>query len=198
MHEARARERHDARLLIAPRGQRRGPLACATRLVGLLAAVDQAAIDESGDDRRQLPRQRRDHGLVQLAEPFQHALLPDQIPALIHQGDREQIGDRRSARRSRPQRRPWPRQPPNRPPTAAEGRPRSADSPARRSRAPRARAPAGRARTIPRYARLPRAAGGARRPRRRSGPPADPRRGRGRPDARAAARSAAPRRDPSM
>ena len=70
---------------------RRRPLAGAARLVRLLAAVDQAAIDETGDDRRQLARERRDHGLVQLAEALLHPLLPDQIGALLHQGDREQI-----------------------------------------------------------------------------------------------------------
>ena len=92
MYEAGAGERHEVRLLLAPPSQRRRPLAGAARLVRLLAGVDQAAIDEPGDDRRQLPRQGRDHGLVQLAEPLLHPRQVDQVPALIHQRDREQVG----------------------------------------------------------------------------------------------------------
>ena len=52
--EAAAGERDEVLLLLAPARQRGGPLLRAAQLVELLAAVDHAAVDEAGGDRRQL------------------------------------------------------------------------------------------------------------------------------------------------
>ena len=57
------------RLLRAPCRERRGPFAGPVEGVHPLAAADDAAIDQPGDDRRQLPGGRRDHRLVEEREP---------------------------------------------------------------------------------------------------------------------------------
>ena len=70
MREAAARERDQLRLSVAPAGQRVGPLLGAPQLERLLAARDHAAVDDAGDDRRDLVGGDADHRLVQEPEAF--------------------------------------------------------------------------------------------------------------------------------
>ena len=71
--------------------QRRGPLLRAAQLVDLLARRDHAAVDDPGDDRRQLTGGGRDHRLVEQAEALPHATRPDQPAALPVHREREEI-----------------------------------------------------------------------------------------------------------
>ena len=88
---ARAGEAHHVRLLLAPAGQRRGPLLRAPRLVRHAAAHDHAAVDEAVDDRRQLARGDRDHRLVEQREPFGDPPALDQQDADVLRRQREQV-----------------------------------------------------------------------------------------------------------
>ena len=69
VHEAAARERHEIRLAVAPPAQSGGPFLRAAHLVDLLTGEDHAAVDEPGDDRRELVRRERDHRLVEQRHP---------------------------------------------------------------------------------------------------------------------------------
>jgi hypothetical protein len=91
VHQASAGEGHHVGLLLAPPCQGSGPLLGAARLVELLTIRDHAAIDETRDDGRQVPRGDRDHGLVQQPETLLDTPLPDQRVALLMYGEGEQV-----------------------------------------------------------------------------------------------------------
>ena len=58
----------------------------------LLAAVDHAAVDEAGGDRRQLAGDGGQHRLVEQRETLVDAAQPDEAVALLVHGEREQVG----------------------------------------------------------------------------------------------------------
>ena len=91
MHQTPAAEGHHLRLLLAPPCQGGGPLLGAAQRIHLLTAHDHAAINNTGDDGRQLPRGHRDHGLVQQPEALLDPLLLDQGAALLMYGEGEQV-----------------------------------------------------------------------------------------------------------
>ena len=102
-------EGHHVRLLLAPARQHRRPLAGATQGIDLVAAFDNAAVDEAGDDRRELTGARGDHRLVEHAQALlDPAELRDRSPFDV-QRDRGEVGvgealrdlDRRAGRRAR-------------------------------------------------------------------------------------------------
>ena len=68
MDEALAAEAHHLGLGVAPIAQRPGPLLRPAELERLLAALDRPAVDDPGDDRRELVRCRGDHRLVEEAQ----------------------------------------------------------------------------------------------------------------------------------
>ena len=78
MHEAAAGERDHLRLQGPPVGERSRPLPCAPHLVDLLAGKDDAAVDETRHDRRELLCSHRDHRLVEQRQPLADSSLPDQ------------------------------------------------------------------------------------------------------------------------
>lgn len=90
MHEAAAGERDEVGLLLAPACQDGRPLLRATQLVNLLARQDHAAVDDSRHDRRELPRRRRHHCLVEQCEPLSNATALDEDAALhMHREGKE-------------------------------------------------------------------------------------------------------------
>ena len=66
--EAVSGEHAELRMSLAPAAQRRGPLAHAVERIDAVAARDRAAVDDAGDDRRQLARGGGHHRLVQQGE----------------------------------------------------------------------------------------------------------------------------------
>jgi hypothetical protein len=64
---------------------------CAAQLIRVLAAQNHAAIDQTADDRRQLPRGDRYHRLVQQPETFLDPPVFDQEDALRLYGQGEQV-----------------------------------------------------------------------------------------------------------
>ena len=62
---ALAAVRNEVRLGFAPSGQRRGPLLGPAQVEQALARLDDRAVDDPDDDRRDLPGRRRDHRLVE-------------------------------------------------------------------------------------------------------------------------------------
>ena len=91
MDEAAAREGDEIRLPRCPRGQRSRPLPRATYLEHRLAGEDDAAVDETFDERRHLSRGHRDHRLVEQHEAFLHAARLHQHLALAMKCQSEQI-----------------------------------------------------------------------------------------------------------
>jgi hypothetical protein len=91
MDEAPAGEADQLGLLLAPPCQRVRPLAGAAQLVGLLATLDRRAIEQAGDDRRELAGAHRHHDLVQELEPRLDPALLRQDATLIEHGERDQI-----------------------------------------------------------------------------------------------------------
>ena len=91
MHEAAARERHEIRLAVAP-AQSGGPFLRAAHLVDLLTGEDHAAVDEPGDDRRELVRRERDHRLVEQRHTLGHATARGQDVPLRVRREGEQVG----------------------------------------------------------------------------------------------------------
>src|SRR5215213_2643515 len=91
MYQARACECHHVWLLLAPSREGGRPLLCAAQLVRVLAAQDHAAIDQTADDRRQLPRSDRYHRLIQQSETLLDTPVFDQEDALRLYGQGEQI-----------------------------------------------------------------------------------------------------------
>ena len=95
MNQTGAGEADHVGLLLAPARQGRRPLLGAPRLVRGLTARDHAAIDETVDDRRQLARGDRNHGLVQQPETLHNPPLLDQQDALglSRQGEQVRIAE---------------------------------------------------------------------------------------------------------
>ena len=60
-------------------------------VVRVLAGEDHAAVDDPGDDRRELARGHRDHRLVQQPQAFAESPEPDQDVALLVGGEGEQV-----------------------------------------------------------------------------------------------------------
>jgi len=68
MNQAQTIVGHHVGLLLAPARQRRGPLAGAAQLVRVATERDRVAVDDAGNDRRQLPRGDGHHGFVDQAQ----------------------------------------------------------------------------------------------------------------------------------
>ena len=87
MHQARRGEDHHLALLLAPAAERGRPLASAAERVDPLAAVDHAAVDQTGHHRRQLAGRDRDHRLVEQREPLlDPAHLEERPPLHVPRG----------------------------------------------------------------------------------------------------------------
>ena len=82
MHETRRGEDHHLPLVLAPAAERGRPLASAAELLDALAAVDHAAVDETGHHRRELAGRDRDHRLVEKREPLLEAPHLEERPSL--------------------------------------------------------------------------------------------------------------------
>ena len=91
MNQARPLERDQPGLTRAPVGERGGPLARALDGVDALAAGDDAAIDEAGDDGRDVPRHHGEHGLVEQRHPALDAALANEHPPLHVAPKRRQV-----------------------------------------------------------------------------------------------------------
>ncbi len=87
-----AGEADELGLLAAPPRQRGRPLASPAQLVDLLAALEHAAVDETGDDGRQLSGDDGHHRLVQEREPLLDRVLPDAYAPRGVQRQRQQVG----------------------------------------------------------------------------------------------------------
>ena len=137
VHEAAPGEGDHLRLKRPPVRERPRPLARAPHLVDLLAREDHAAVDDPGDDRRQLLGRDRDHRLVEEREAVAHLTVPDQHVTLAVDREREEIAIAEAlADRGPPPRR-------RRPPRRSPRRPRAGTSPGS-SRYPRsAHSPSG-------------------------------------------------------
>ena len=96
MHHAHAREREHLMLLLAPARERGRPLARPVERVDLPAGVDDAAVEETGDDGRQLSGDDCHHRLVEQREPRIELAALDQRAPLLMPGACRQIGIRRS------------------------------------------------------------------------------------------------------
>ena len=91
MHQADAGVRDHVGLAVTPLGQGIGPLAGAAHLVRVLTELDRVAVDDAGDDRRQLARCDGHHGLVHQPEALLRPTLPHQGVALPHPRDRDEV-----------------------------------------------------------------------------------------------------------
>ena len=91
MHEAEALVRDHVRLLLAPARQRLRPLARAPKLVHVTAERDRVAVDDAGDNRRELTRRDGHHGLVHEPHAVLGPSLPDERVALLHQRERHEV-----------------------------------------------------------------------------------------------------------
>ena len=91
MHQADAGVRDHVGLAVTPLGQGIGPLAGAAHLVHLLTERDRVAVDDAGDDRRQLARRDGHHGLVHQPEALLGPTLPNQGVALAHPRNRDEV-----------------------------------------------------------------------------------------------------------
>ena len=92
VHEAAAGEGDQVGLLGAPAGQRRRPLARPAKLRGLLAPVDHAAVDDAGDDRRELAGGHGHHRLVQEPDPTVELSEPHEVVPLVDEGECQEVG----------------------------------------------------------------------------------------------------------
>jgi hypothetical protein len=79
-------------LLLAPAGQRGGPLLRPAQLVHVAAALDHRAVDEPRGDRRQLAGRDRHHRLVEQREPRLDLAATEAYAALLVDRDRQQVG----------------------------------------------------------------------------------------------------------
>ena len=91
MHEAAAGEGDEVGLALAPARKGGGPLLRAADLIRVLAGEDHAAVDDAGDDRRELAGGDRHHRLVEQPQALLDAPAPDQDVALLVGGEREQV-----------------------------------------------------------------------------------------------------------
>jgi hypothetical protein len=90
--QALAGEGGHLRLLVAPGGQRGGPLMGAPPLQDLLAGIDHRAVQVAGEHRRQLPGHDRHHRLVQQPQALVDPARPYHGPALEAERERDQVG----------------------------------------------------------------------------------------------------------
>ncbi len=195
MDPADPREGDHVGLLLAPPGQRSGPLAGAAECVHLLTGPDHAAVHQTRDEWRQLRRRDRDHDLVQQRQPPLNLPLLQSNPTLLVPGAGDQVCVFRSIRRSRRRSRRSRMRPRSRRRQAAVPRRATADSPARRIRASRVPATAGHGRATQSRAPSLREREDADQARTRSGQLARPPRRPDTPDVRARAHSDNLRRD---
>ena len=91
MHHACAGECHHIWLLLAPSCEGGRPLLYAAQLIRILAARYHTAIDQTTDDRRELPFCDSHHRLVERPEPLHEASHVDKEDALRLHGQGEQI-----------------------------------------------------------------------------------------------------------
>ena len=91
MHQAGPGVGHHVRLLLAPAGQGVRPFACSAQLVDVPAERNRVAIDQAGDDRRQLPGGHRHHDLVDESQAFPGPALPDECVALLLHGEGDEV-----------------------------------------------------------------------------------------------------------
>lgn len=91
MHAARAGESDHLRLPRTPLLQRGGPLAGTVQRVHLLAGIDDAAIEETRDERRQFAGRHRDHDFIEQREALLDLPLTDQRSTLQMSGAGDQV-----------------------------------------------------------------------------------------------------------
>ena len=91
MDEAAPGEGDHVRLLPAPAVERQRPLTRAAKLEDLLAREDDGAVDEAGDDRRQVLGRHRDHRLVEEREALVHPRVDRRGLPLQEHGEREEV-----------------------------------------------------------------------------------------------------------
>src|SRR5512132_3239701 len=91
MDQALPGEGDELRLFPAPPVERCCPFARAIEREALLARRDRVAVDQPGDDRRQLTARRRYHGLVEQRQAFVDPALSNQGASLEIPGQRAQI-----------------------------------------------------------------------------------------------------------
>jgi hypothetical protein len=92
MHEAQAHVGDHRRLLLAPPGQRLAPLLRVAQLVDGRAERDGVAVDDAGDDRRELPCGRREQDLVRQPQALLDPPPVDQGSALLVARQPHQVG----------------------------------------------------------------------------------------------------------
>jgi hypothetical protein len=91
VHEAEPVVRDHLGLLLAPLGQCGRPLAGAAYLADVSAKRGRVAVDDAGDDGRELARRNGDHGLVHQPQAAARPAESDERVALLHQADRDEI-----------------------------------------------------------------------------------------------------------
>ena len=91
MHQAVAAEWDQIRLRVTPVRQCRRPLLRPAQIEDLLAGLDHAAVDGSGDDLGHLVRHDSDHDLVEQGHAVGRLSLRDQRAALEAAGERHQV-----------------------------------------------------------------------------------------------------------
>ncbi len=79
------------RLLLAPAGQRVGPLARPAELVRALAERDRVAVDEAGDDRCEAVRRGEQHRLVEQTQPLLGSPEADERVGLVLGGEGDEV-----------------------------------------------------------------------------------------------------------
>ena len=98
-HQAMAAVRNQVRLRRAPLLQRRRPLLRPLQVEDLAAALEHAAINSAGVQRRDLAGGHRDHRLIEQRHTAGDFSLPDQRAALPLQPEGHQVLCRRNAPR---------------------------------------------------------------------------------------------------
>ena len=91
MDQALPSVRHHLRLLLAPSRQCLRPGLGAAHLEKVLAVGNDAAVRQSGHDRRQLARRDRHHHFIQQAQAFLDAAHPHQSVSALVRGEGEEI-----------------------------------------------------------------------------------------------------------
>ena len=82
MDQARRGEGHQFGLLLAPTGERGGPLARTAQGEYLLASLDDAAIDQTCHHGRKFARDDREHGLIEKRQSRRNLSLLNETAAL--------------------------------------------------------------------------------------------------------------------
>ena len=84
-------EGHELRLRLTPPAERSRPFARAIERVALLAGRDDAAVDQTGDERRELAARHRHHRLVEERQAFREPTVPDQRASLEAPAERAEV-----------------------------------------------------------------------------------------------------------